>query len=295
MEEKIVYIRRKEGIKSSLGEDTTDHIWKIGSSFKGTMPLKGLTIEEENKYLPEILGINAGSAEWGKQVRNYWKNISAIIPAGEGKKLDITTEKGVPVNIVEYILWKYCLVYSKVANSKEDLAKSPKIRFFIYSSEEEQAKKLVNFKVMKKANKLFLDLESKKDNAFAVLRIFTSERYLLEEANLPIHNIDKVSQDAKDMLLYDISINKITVNRFIEIAEDKHLLTQSFIEECIEYSTLQRVANTTTIIMDKTTIGNTMDEAIAFITDKSNSKTLLELKAKMNNMTNKNYNESKDK
>lgn len=294
-QDNFVYIRRKE-VLSPLGDDSSDHLWKIGSALKGTMHLSGLTREEEARWLPDIIGVTPTNSEWGKKLAQYWNNISALVPDGEGRKLNVTLgENKEPVNVNDYILYRYCLVYGRVANKKEEIRKSPKIRFYLFNEKEEKQDKVSLMKTRLNARKIIFALLEDSTRFNAVLKIFSNETTLLTKIGLPIINIDKASDDDKQLMLDSIATNPITINRFIEVANDKNLITQSFIEDCIFYKKLQRVPNTSTILRGSLTIGNTVTEAIAFLGNPINSKVVLELKAEIKLLTNVDYDSIKVK
>lgn len=299
--EKIVYIRRKPAsklpflIEGSLG--------KIGSAFspRSQDVLRGLTPEEEERFLPRLIGTNTKSEHWDKATKEYWAGLSVSIPEGNGEndglKLNISfkydskeqeeynktctyqsgLKQGTPVNISDYILYRYCLVYNRVANTFEDINNSPKIEFYLFSKEEEISLKSNVFKTVKEANQLFYRQMSDRQWVDWVLRIF-----IASDKNTKIYSkdLDTISEEEKDIILGKYVQDQ--PSKFMEIANDKSLEIKAFIELCVASNKLTRIPNTETIVMGETPIGSTIGEAVIFLTNPKNANTYNTLKAQLN-------------
>ena len=157
-------VRRKPISTGVVGDDPTEYKFVIGSSLTSTGVINsGLNREESVRYLPEIIGISADSNDWNLRVKEYWSNINEKVPADgttadefQGKVLEFTVqfeneqdykafenagtfeekgllaEKGrVIEGVPSYVLFKYCLKYSRVANIPADMNKSKKIFFYL--------------------------------------------------------------------------------------------------------------------------------------------------------------------
>lgn len=300
----VVYLRRIPTHNRLPGQELDEGKQKIGSSFKGNSVLRGLTFDEEAKYLPSIIGVDTNSPNWENTTRNYWANLSKDVPPKDGIELEVglryTTKedyiydqenaeknhngiiinhKGIPVNMADYILWRYCLDYSKVANTFEDIGKSPKIEFYLFSKSKEilDKKNVLNNK--KKALQLMYKSMSERNWVDYVLRVLVAQD---KTKTRTVDSISKMGEDEKDILLDEYVVGN--PDRFLLIAEDKNLEMRSFIELSIAKGNLQRVANTDTITMDGLTLGNTINEVIAFLTNAKNSGTLSTLKAQLNHL-----------
>ena len=279
---------------------------KIGSSFSKDSQdvLRGLTFEEECKLLPSLIGTQPTSERWDKDSREYWANISKTIPPSEkdgsgGLKLEIgriyssqededydskindeSKKRGKLISPADYILWRYCLVYNRVANNIEDIHKSPKIDFYLYSKEEEVKAKKSIFKIQQTAYQLLYSKLADRQWVDWVLRLFVASD---KESKVFIKDLDKLSDDEKDVLLKEKYVDKFP-ERFISIGNDKSLEIKAFIELCVIKNTLSRIPNTDTIQMGDTVIGHTVSEAVGFLTNPKNAKTLDILKAQANVM-----------
>jgi hypothetical protein len=305
---KKVIIKRKAiptNIKGEtiLGQIPEDFKVKIGSSYKGTSVLRGLTLEEEKRFLPSIIGISPESQNWENATKDYWNNISKDVPL-TGLELEIgiiynniedlnfdnnlyentifkakVGIKGTPINIADYILWRYCKVYSRVANDIEDINKSAKIEFYIYSKDKETQTKKALLDLEKEANKLYYSSLGDRDWINHTLRVLTS----LDKTNkYTVSNIELLTDDEKDIALNEYL--KSNPALFLAIGKDKNLEIKAFVETCVAKNILQRIPNTSTITFDNETIGNTLEEVVAFLTNGKNTSVVNTLKARLTKM-----------
>lgn len=296
-------IRRKE-IKGLPGDDPTLHRLKIGSSLKGTGPLRGLEYDEEHKYLPEIIGVSPTDNEWRKIVISYWNNISVDVPADgigigrlQGRPLIFTvafetatekenfervlnleekaelSKKGEVVEgIPDYILWRYCLVYSKVANRQEDVGKSPKILFYLYSKETETRVEHKAFKLRVKASQLFTKILMEEHLINAVLLMFKQDL--------------KEFETLQDKHLALEGLLKTKAADFIKFMEDVNLEVKAVIKQAVEAQIINNPSNTDSYYYgenNEVTLGTTLVDAVIFwkSTDKHNQEVVDAIKARL--------------
>lgn len=284
-------IRRKKDAIGLPGEDPAVQNQRIGSSIYGKNPLSGLTVEDEKKYLPEIIGISVDDLEWRREVKDYWNNISERIPSDAessdlkypGKVLQFEVifdnendakrfrnaksfedvgriaEKGIvnPDDVADYVLFKYCLKYSRVANNFKDAFKSPNILFYIYSSKKEVKNKHLLLKKKMKARNLFADILDDKNRINFVLRMFEQDP----------NDADKFEDEAEKHLFLENKIEK-NPQRFIDFVSDRDLEIKSLVKESLQEGYLFKPSNTTTYYFGDnkdTKIGGDLDEAVEFL------------------------------
>lgn len=298
-----VFIRRRVfeqesyrfGTNANADEIRADQLKYIGSAFnKSGGILRGLTNDEENLYLPKILGISPQNVDWTKATENYWKNIRKLVPHGLGLKLEVgfaypdeeTADKtedafaktsdfrykesyGYPINIEDYIIYRYSLVYGAVANSIDDVDASPKIRFYIYSKAKELADNYTAFSSRKKAYEHF----------FAMLGDKPVKQQMLILFGEPSHTVDQMDNRDIDIILEGYATRESS--RFCRLAADKDLALRAFIEKAIEKQKLYRAPNTDIIYFNDNPIGNNIKEVVTYLKDPKNSKTYLQLKAEL--------------
>lgn len=291
---KKVYVRRRpRTVTRGTGEEMSyqDSKPMIGSSLKGQEVLRGLEVgDEEKRYLKDIVGISPTSEKWEESTKKYWSNIRVYVPTGLGLELEIgfkyKTEEakalgeasdnyaikqqhGDPISPTNYVLWRYCLVYSHVSNNLDEVENSPKIRFYLFSKEEDINLKTQQLELRKKAYTMYLTTAGDRDKVQSILTV-------LQDPAAVIGN-DK----EKDMALE----SRATANpaEFIRVCTDSALTMKAFIENCIAKGHLRRIENTDTIIYGSNTpIGNNIDDAVAYLNSANNATIYNNLKAKMN-------------
>ncbi len=287
-----VFIRRKP-ITTSFYKKNIESMeegnWKIGASIKNNDVCRGLTFVEEEQYLPMLIGVQPKNDNWQKETTNYWNSISKQIPK-DGIELEIgfnwkdeenakngrlvkEDEKykfGSPINIVDYVLYRYCLVYSHVANNMADISKSHNIRFFLHSKKEEIKTNHDVLTLKNKAYGKYLSILADRNKVQDLLRLLTDENGVV------LYQMNQTN-DEQDILLQNAMLRKPSL--FITYCDDKALEMKSFISNCITAQRLKRIPNTETIMYGETTIiGNTMEEAVGFLQNDKNAQILNTLK-----------------
>lgn len=299
-----VFVRRKKNLPNLPieGDFIDESIIKIGASWREKSVLRGLEAEEESRWLPKIIGTQVTSPNWEAEAANYWKNISRVVPltnkdGSGGLELEVglryksqedydtdqnapreegavINPKGEPISMADYILWRYCLRYSRVANSIEDINKSPKIEMYLFSREKDIKDKKASFELRKKASQLLYKRLNERDWVDHILRLLIVQD---GEAKVTIKDLSTITDDEKDIMM-DNYANK-NPGLFLSLGEDRNLELKSFVEICIALGLLHRIANTNSVSMDGNTIGNTMDEVVTFLRNPENQHSLATLKA----------------
>jgi|VirMetMinimDraft_7_1064189.scaffolds.fasta_scaffold01155_4 hypothetical protein len=256
---------------NTLGNTAEFYIQKIGGAFAGhgsTLPLgrRALTREEEKAWFPIILGIAPTHQDWDKYLNNYWHDISVPVPL-EGLELNCNLviehegHVGTPANAVHYILYKYCLIYGDVANTVEDVNKSPKIRFYLWTKEEDVKLKLTKQQLTDAAFIARLKLDKTPQRAESIIIMFNKE--------LPLNDGDK------KLMLAELQDSEPA--KFLEFANDENLQDKAFIQRCINAALLRRPLNSQMIMYKDEVIGNSFSEAIGWLNQAGNSVTKAEL------------------
>lgn len=292
-------IRRKPGLVGLPGDDPTNYNIKLGSSLKGEGPLRGLSRVEEKKYLPSIINVYPEDhMNWLSATKDYWANISVPIPADEesqnvalkGKELKFAVEfdseavynkylessledKAKLVedygNVIEgissYVLFKYCLVYGRVANSSSDIYKSPRIWFYLFSKDQERKREHSVFKERIKANRAFLDIMDDEKTINALVRMFGTNPETLDTIE------DK-------HLVLDKNIKDHPI-KFLEYIKDKDLSIKSSIKRAVELGIIYSPSNTDSYYYgadNDILIGSSLIDAVLFL--KSNDEKNIQIK-----------------
>jgi hypothetical protein len=242
---------------------------KIGSHFVGRAPLRGLTPEQEVKYLPPILGIDSDDRDWSKRVSDFWADFGVKVPS-EGVVLNITLVNGEPINVVDWITYQWCLKHKFVAQNFQELRRNPVKEFYIYDPEEvEKTRHKKTVGRMKAYQELIKMVSSKNDDDKA-----KSRRVLRMLSGAGAESLtDEQVQNRLEAYVQEDH------NRFYEIVTDKDLDIRAEIDEMLELSVLNRIGNHILFLDD--IIGESMEEAIQFFKGKSNSQTITVLKSKL--------------
>jgi hypothetical protein len=232
---------------------------------KGVDCLRGLNRQEEVKYLPSLINIFPEDTQhWLQATRDYWSNISVFIPSDEettdnklrGKVLQFTVafksakiaddyksatlEQKVSIiqksggeiveGISDYVLFRYCLVYGRVANSFEQIYNSPRIRFYLYSRDQEMKIEHNIFQERIKATKVFLDILTDEKTVDAVLRMFGKKPESFETLGEKHLEVDKIKTN--------------TPRLFIDYVNDKDLRLKASIKRAVELGIIYNPTNT---------------------------------------------------
>jgi hypothetical protein len=292
IEEKFVTLFRKQQ-KPILPETgfpasgAGDYFYRIGSAYarRGTdVPLgralsddiktSVLTYQEEKKWMPGVIGVSYDSPNFYDRVNDYWRNLSVPIPI-EGKKLDISvTHKSEsefePVNVTDFLLWRYCLLYGLVANSYKDIDKSRRIQYYLYSEGEARQELITKRKL---TDQVYRTRFAITDNSIKKAILIVMGQSVEGKAN---EDLDLALASAADS----------NPEGFLSVAKDKDVTIKAYIKDCINKGLLKSPDNTTLIIdpAENITLGNTLGEAVAFIRDTANAAYASQLKAQYKNL-----------
>ncbi len=262
---------------------------RIGSTWvKGTKDiLRGLSAEEEERYLPKMLGVSPTSDNWDAKVREYWANMTIDVPI-KGLKLDVGVESGyyndvnekgvrirkkglVPINLNDYINYNFCKGHKWVAVSREDINN---VDFFPYFIEDHSKIKLDTEKAY---------IERKKAGAIYNRLIASNTEGSIDESK--IDWILEVSKRNKQSAFYNRSYDTMTPvekemaleheknsnpDVFLRIATDPDLEDKSFISKLIEKGIWERQGNT--YMDDSKILANSVKEAVTWLRNPVNSK-----------------------
>ena len=175
-----------------------------------------------------------------------------------------------PINVEDYLLYRYCQSYHDVANNIDSVDKSPNIRFYLFSDKlyKIEADKKLNLE--KKAMSLFLKVIANSNEVDNVLYTLCNKVDSLKGIN-----IKTLDESDKHIHLKNIMNEKPQL--FISTVEDKNLLIKANIERYINAGIWKRLPNSD-IIVDtdnaEITIGNNVDEAVSFMSNDANKERL---------------------
>lgn len=265
MSSHLITLQRRPNYTNLPDDVYTESKRKIGSVFtKSGDIIRGLTFAEQKQYLPEIIGISPNDAEFTRACKDYYLNLTVEVPSG-GLDLEIgVDEEGHPLNVLDWVKYKFVLAHPHVANDEEALSGSKMLRYYISDSRRELQQASADLVVRKQSYKEFIKLTDNEDRMNMVLHVYG-------------FNPGKLTKDEKELQLEELQEDN--PEYFLEVCADKNLEMVSLINQALSLEALRKVGNS--ILDADIVLGDSMEEAVLFLKDKKNSNVLTALKAKM--------------
>lgn len=180
---------------------------------------------------------------------------------------------GSPINIKDYILYRYCLLYPMVAKDLSIVASNPNIRFYVKDEDKERARAEKQYQIGLKAMSEFVKLSGEADK-FAQVFVIVAKK----ESWIGYELFGSMERQMK-LKAYSES----NPAKFLKIAQDKNLQTTYLIESLIDSGELQRVEYSQNIITsDGEFIGANMIETTAWFNNDLNAGRVAAWKKKLN-------------
>lgn len=284
---------RRVGSYTLPGASNEEANVKIGASLRGNTILKGLSFEEEVKYLPSIINVSPKDPAWFEETKNYWSNISVPVPHDNmsnpdlpGRDLSFSinfedekfkkafeasvdlkekakiAENGTVVEGVDnYVLFKYCLEYSRVAASFALVRKSAKILFYLYSPTTEKSIVKINFEKRMKARNKFIEIINDDTLVDAMLLIYGQDLALFKETSDKHIALEAKIEKNPDLFLKEIG--------------DVNLKYKSFIKKAVNARVIHNPSNTDSYYYgdnNEINLGNTITDAILYLKNDANAE-----------------------
>lgn len=266
---KAVHLRRKEDKTHLPTEVMVAARRKLGSHFVGRAPLRPLTPAEEKKYLPGLTGLDPDSREWEKGIRAFWNEYFIDVPS-EGVVLNIGTFNGDPIDVNDWIRFKWVNAHKLVAINERESASNPIKKFFLFDPEVADEEQNKDVKKKKLAYIQFIKLTTgDSDETRAkidwVFRLLTGL------------NPSKLNDMQKENLLEGIASKEPA--RFYAAVTDKDLEIRSLLLEMVALQVVSRIGNH--VFFNDNKLGETLEEAIEYVKSAKNSETVAMLKAQL--------------
>lgn len=182
---------------------------------------------------------------------------------------------GNPINVEDYLLWRYILNYKHVANNVQDINKSPNIRFYLHTQEEREKFKKEQFKTKQAALTEYMKFMEKasEEDINDILALLTPDSIT--------DIVRKNDIEEKQMKIMEI-VNS-DPNKFVNTIKDKNAKHKSLIEKYIAFGILKKLPSSTVVVESadpSVILGNNMDEVVSFISNEKNKVKVNELLAK---------------
>lgn len=284
----LTFAEEKAYLPTIIGVSPTDPKWQESvkdywANISRDVPFEYINGTDQGGLRLEVgfLYDTAEAAEIGNtEERAEWAKYNA--ERDKGRFYVMSFEKrfanGQPLNLGDYILYRYCLVYNLVANTPEEIGNSPKIQYYL----ESDAQKLTaaaeahqfNVRVMTE----YLGLLPDREKVNAVIAIVSDK--VLDLETRKNFKYDLRSDTGIDIYLKDYS--EIYPTKFLNVVLDKRLKVKAFIHRAIDAGILRVLPNTQVVMYgDDILVGNTMEEACDFLQLDSNKKVAAEIKARL--------------
>ena len=261
----LITINRRPNTTNLPTEVYNESKRKLGSVFTaGGDIIRGLTFAEQKQYLPEILGVSPADPEFSRKCREYYLNLTVDVPMG-GLDLEIgLDEDGHPLNVLDYIKYKFACAHPFVVQDESEITGSKRVQYYISDTRKELAEASANLVIRKDAYKEFIKLSDNENRMNMVLHVYGA-------------NPKTMTKDEKELTLEELQEDNPIY--FLDICKDKNLELTALINEALSAEALRRVGNS--ILDGDITLGNSMEEAVLFLKDKANSNVLTAVKAKL--------------
>lgn len=250
-----------------------DHIYaaskrRIGSSYTKSGDINtGLDLDQIKEYMPPILGISAEDSSFFKEVKTWFTNLSVDVPAA-GLELDVSTnDKGTPLNIMDYIKYKFVIQHPYVLVDPHNEEEKRKKRKYLYTVEDrgkEKELKVAASKLKREALTQYIKIAADPKKTDMVLTVLGE---------------GITTMDKEDKILALETLAEENPAGFLKVVGNKNLELTFFLRNCISSEVLRKVGNS--ILDGEEVIGNSEEEAVLFLKDKANSEVYVNLKAKL--------------
>lgn len=270
----MIKIQRKEYKRHGFAKQlASESVSIIGSYMTKTGQSGcGLTLEEKKKWMPLILAIDNKDIAFLKEVNKYFDTLSINVPY-EGINLeDKLDETGEPINLEEYIKYRFIMGHPYVAKDQHAAESDEKKLFYI---EDAEAELQVKSKKIGRSTKAYIELGKLIENEIKTDWILRA----LSVKHTSIGSIDKIAsmkKQEKEIILDEII--KKDPEFFIELTLDDTLEYKAEIASMVEAGVLQRVGND--YINGTQNLGN-INATIAFFKNPNESEKVIILKAKL--------------
>lgn len=261
----LITIKRRPNPTNLPDDIYNDSKRKIGSVYTASGDIiRGLTFSDQKKYLPEIIGISAEDTQFSPAVRSFYLDMTLTIPGG-GMDLEIGTDaNGEPLNILDFVRYKFAEAHPAVAADEDSITGSKRVKYYFVDSQKVLVDAKVGLEKRKKSYKEFIKLTDTEARMDMVLRVYG-------------YAPDKLTVAEKELTLEELQEDNPEM--FIEVVTDKHLESTALIEHLLTAEALRKVGNS--ILDGDVVLGDSMEEAVLYLKDKKNSQILTALKAKL--------------
>jgi hypothetical protein len=269
-----IKLKRKEIVRFGLPPELKqEKICNLGGyNDSSGNPSRPFTYEEEDKWMPEIVGLKVSDPGFRSAVTHWYKNLTIKIKP-EGVELETGLDSaGNPVNTEEYLKFKFAEKHPWTAKTKEECMGAEHLQFYFEDPEAENISKGAKLELTSKAYVEFAKLDEDEDKMDWVLRTVLSKFPELGS----LTELTKLSIDKKKLKIAEI-IQKDPAY-FLQVMVDKDLIYKAEIASMVEAGVLLKEGNK---YLNGTENLGSLDGTIAWMKDGNNSQDYAILKARL--------------
>lgn len=290
--DKVVVYRNYHKTGYKFPDELLDQTYmSIGSQWDKETgePLRPLSFEEEEKYLPDLLSVKAEDTNFRNAAYHYWIDFEVTVPP-EGLALNVkVNDNGDPVNKKDYIKYRFLQKHRNVAFTEEEkshLYNNNGPDFYMVNYAEEFQKEISQSKKESRAVKRYATLADATDADSKA----TIDYILVFTKDINSKPVEKMDEDEKMLALHNIYKNHM--ERFLEVVEDDNLRTKAFAQHLIDNGIIVRSGND--YYHEDVYMGDTMDALVKYIQNDKNSADVAKLKSKLQQFSNLNFQSGTD-
>ena len=269
MASRKIFIKRRPNntkIPDDLYKESTR---KIGGKLTSSGEvLRGLTLEEEKKWLAGYLSISPDDVNFRKRVQEFWSNITITVNPGAGTEMEIGLENNEPIDLMSYVKYRFLLKCPEVAENESAMRADPTKKYYIDDPVIQKEKKYNSLQKEKEAYKAFILLTSDEKNDSKLKHMFRM---------LTGNNPDVFEKQDMEMALDKIA--KESPELFLKYHVNKNLEMEAMIAEAVSYEIINKFGESYRYFDQM--LGDNIESATAYLMDKKNSELLVTIKQKI--------------
>jgi len=263
MSTKLVYLLRRENTTNLPDDVYIDAKRRIGSVFESSGSLlKGLSLEEQKKILPPIIGMSPTEAGWAHKVQRFYAELTIEVPQS-GVELNIAMDPdGNPEAPLDFVKFRFAINHPHVAEEEDSSISGT--RYYFFDPKKKEEGRVNEGRIRKSAYK-------------HLILVCEDEVKMSQVLKAMGRKVDLLNKDQKELELEEL----VDANpaEFIRVCEDKDLEYISLINDCVDKTVLRKVGNT--YMFGDEEIGEELSGAVKALKLKRNSGMLQDIKSKL--------------
>ena len=269
-----IKLKRKEIVRFGLPTELKDEkICNLGGyNDSNGNPSRPFTYEEEDKWMPEIVGLKVTDPGFRSAVTHYYKNLTIKVKP-DGVNLEIGFDPdGNPLSIEDYLKYQFSKQHPWTAKTKEECVGAEHLQFYFEDPEAENISKGAKLEVTAKAYVEFAKLDEDEDKMDWLIRTVISKFPELGS----LSELTKLNVDRKKLKIAEVIQKDPTY--FLEVMNDKDLIYKAEVASMVDAGVLMKEGNK---YLNGTENLGSLEGTISWMKDGNNSQDYAILKARL--------------